>query len=474
MLRKINKLFYITLAALLIIPIFALDIPKASAGVADIGTVNTSDTNLREEPSTASAVLVQMNEGEQVSVLGTEDLGWYKIKYQDTVGYTRADFVDVMITDLSDSAVILEDVNMTKDPDSSSEVIATLTAETQVTITGAYGDLYNIKVNSKSGYVPKKSVHKHRIFTINLKATLNSSGVNFRTEPSTSSEIISVLKKDTEVTAKSIQDKWIKIVCDGKEGFVSGEFITYTVSSNSHITTLSYGMQAQAVKIVQTALKRRGFYYKNADGIYGSGTKSAVAKFQASVNLDADGMAGPQTLLVLLGTEAANNLWDNYRKEMTAQKPKQNGRVWLCDWFGYMEDTVVRYRSFEVIDVRTGIHWNMQRFGGVTALWHADVEPMTKADTEAMTKAWGGELNPTRRPVWIKIDGKYYAAALMGYVHNSGTINNNGMDGQVCMHFRGSKIHSSNNIDEAQQACITEAFARADRLEAYIEAGKVD
>ena len=473
MTRRIRNVLYIILTIALVLSVFTVDIPAASAGIARTGTVNTQGTNLREEPSTASDVIGTMNLGEEVSVIEKLELGWYKIKYQEITGYTRADFIDVMITGLNYSAVILEDVDMLKDIDASSGVVVNLAAETQVTITGMYGSFYIIRVDSKSGYVPKTSVHKHRIISISLSAELNSSGVNFRSEPSTSGEIIAVLSKGTKVTAKSIHDKWIKVSYNGKLGFISGEFITYSLPANSHMTTLSFGMQAQAVKVVQMALKRKGFYYNSADGIYGSGTKKAVAKFQASVNLAADGIAGPQTLLVLLGTDAANSLWNNFRSEMEPIQPKKNGRVWLSDWFGNMEDTVVRYTAYEVIDVRTGIHWKMQRFGGVTALWHADVEPMTKADTEAMTKAWGGELNPTRRPVWIKIDGEYYAAGLMGYVHGSGTINDNGMDGQVCMHFRGSKIHSSGHIDEAQQACITEAFARADKLDAYIKAGKV-
>ena len=191
------------------------------------------------------------------------------------------------------------------------------------------------------------------------------------------------------------------------------------------------------------------------------------------MNLTSDGIAGSQTLLLLLGSSGAASLWYNYRSELPAQEPKKNGRVWLEDWFGYMEKIVKKYTPYEVIDVRTGIHWNMQRFGGVTALWHADVETMTKADTAAMTKAWGGTLDSSRRPVWVKIGSKYYAASLMGFVHNSGTINTNGLGGQVCLHFRGSRIHASGHIDEAQQACILEAFAKAAKLDAYIKAGKI-
>jgi hypothetical protein len=231
---------------------------------------------------------------------------------------------------------------------------------------------------------------------------------------------------------------------------------------------------------VQTALKKKGFFYPAADGIFGNATKAAVEKFQASVSLPVDGVAGPQTLLVLLGSEGAASLWYNYRASMPEQKVRTNGKVRLADWFDTDEangmQSVIKKgedNAFEVIDVRTGIHWTMIRFGDVNCHWHADVCPLTKADTEAMTKAWGGELDPTRRPVWVKLNGKYYAAGLMGYVHNTDPISDNGMDGHVCLHFRGSRIHSSGHIDEAQQACIMEAFAKASKLDSYIARGKV-
>lgn len=473
MYSKTIKFISAVMAAALICSVFVFHIPAANAQADSTGTIN-SPANLREQPSTASNVIAKMEQGAQVSVLGSASGGWYNVTYQDKMGYIRADFVNVLVTGLNDSAVIISDVVMTKDPDASSAAVATLKYETQVIVTGSFGDMYQITAGAQSGYVPKVSVHKHRIVTINLKATVNSSGVNFRKEPSTSGEVIEVMKKDAAVTALSIQDKWIKISYKGKEGFISGDFITYSVPA--HLTTMSVGMRAQAVARVQTALKRKGFFYPAADGVYGSATKKAVAKFQESVSLPADGIAGPQTLLVLLGSEGAASLWNNYRSELPAQKPQKSGKVILEDWFDGMDKLLKKgtENAFEVIDVRTGIHWNMIRFGGVTALWHADVCPLTKADTQAMTKAWGGELDATRRPVWVKVGGKYYAAGLMGFVHNTDPLSDNGMDGQVCLHFRGSKIHSSGHLDEAQQACIMEAFVKAGKLDAYIDAGKVD
>lgn len=63
------------------------------------------------------------------------------------------------------------------------------------------------------------------------------------------------------------------------------------------IPTLSrLGSRGSEVEAVQQALKDRGLYNGSVDGIYGSGTESAVKKFQKQQGLTADGIAGPQTL----------------------------------------------------------------------------------------------------------------------------------------------------------------------------------
>ena len=474
---RIRKSISIVLTAALIFSVFVLYTPAAGASTGSTGTVNTQGTNLREQPTTTSGLLVKMNEGASVSVKGSASHGWYNVSYESYTGYVRADFIDVMVTGLSDPGVIIQKVTMTGQPDATSAVLQTLQPETQVTVTGSYGQMYQIKTGSMSGYVPQSCVHKYSIINLNLHAVINSSNVNLRSIPSTTGDIVVNMKGGVAVTVYSIQDHWVKINYQGKTGYVRGDFVMYTLPAGQYLTDMHPGMRGQAVAALQVALRKKGFFHVAANGVYGNATKAAVKKFQASVYLDADGIAGAQTLLLLFGRDAVK-IWYNYRSEMEPQAPQQLGNVWLVDWFDTdsrkgMQSIMKKGLSFEVIDVRTGIHWNMERFGDVTAHWHADVCPMTKEDTAAMTKAWGGELNSARRPVWVKYDGKFYAASLMGYVHNTDPIGDNGMDGQVCLHFRGSKIHGSGHIDEAQQACVWEAFESAAKLDALIAAGKV-
>lgn len=73
-------------------------------------------------------------------------------------------------------------------------------------------------------------------------------------------------------------------------------FLTPTVTSAE---SLRRGSRGQQVRTVQTKLKRWGYYTGSIDGIFGSGTETAVRKFQRACGLTADGIVGPRTASAL-------------------------------------------------------------------------------------------------------------------------------------------------------------------------------
>lgn len=92
---------------------------------------------------------------------------------------------------------------------------------------------------------------------------------------------------------------------------VSG-YAVYNIVENHNrdsVYALSkYGSTGNEVKSIQKKLRELGFYSGNVDGIYGSQTQSAVKKFQKSVGITADGIAGKNTLLYLgLGGSSSNS-----------------------------------------------------------------------------------------------------------------------------------------------------------------------
>lgn len=59
------------------------------------------------------------------------------------------------------------------------------------------------------------------------------------------------------------------------------------------------GSRGDEVRRIQRKLRDLGFYSGAVDGIYGVNTRSAVKRFQSSVGITADGIAGSKTLLYL-------------------------------------------------------------------------------------------------------------------------------------------------------------------------------
>lgn len=67
------------------------------------------------------------------------------------------------------------------------------------------------------------------------------------------------------------------------------------------VVTVQQGSTGQAVKALQRELNRKHHYGLTEDGVFGSGTLSAVKSFQSNHGLTADGIVGPATWQQLIG-----------------------------------------------------------------------------------------------------------------------------------------------------------------------------
>ena len=71
------------------------------------------------------------------------------------------------------------------------------------------------------------------------------------------------------------------------------------LSAVSAVAYSAYGSRGEEVREIQTRLAALGYYGGTIDGIYGTGTKNAVKRFQQDRNLTVDGIAGDKTLSAL-------------------------------------------------------------------------------------------------------------------------------------------------------------------------------
>jgi peptidoglycan hydrolase-like protein with peptidoglycan-binding domain len=103
--------------------------------------------------------------------------------------------------------------------------------------------------------------------------------------------------------------KAVGITADGKAGNMTLTALYDGLSAANNIDskkahglvvknskTMYYGCRGDNVKSLQKLLKKAGFFKGTADGKYGDLTLSAVKRFQWSVGLSGDGLAGTKTL----------------------------------------------------------------------------------------------------------------------------------------------------------------------------------
>lgn len=158
----------------LIISALTAAVMTATAAAAEIGTgvVDASSLRLRSEPSLNSSTLAYLPDDTVVSVLEKMD-GWYKVSYNGMTGYVSSDYL--MYTPAANNA----DTETAPEDDEAEE----------------------------------------------LEGIITGSGVNFRSEPTTSSAILGSFSKGTVVEVVSSENGWCKVVYNGKTGYVSSDYV---------------------------------------------------------------------------------------------------------------------------------------------------------------------------------------------------------------------------------------------------------
>lgn len=226
-------------------------------------------------------------------------------------------------------------------------------------------------------------------------------------------------------------------------------------------STLKVGSSGTAVTELVTELKNQGYYTGSITSSYTTAVQSAVIAFQRAKGLEVDGIAGPNTQHTLFNTVPVG----------TGGEP--NFIMYPCekiDWYtGGIQTLWAKGKVAVIKDVKTGHTMNVYRWSGG---YHADVEPLTAADTARMCKMYGVSSADQiesknlyqRRPIWVTIGGRTFAASMFGFPHNypeGDTIANNDFRGQFCIHFINSKTHIGNRVDEEHQQAIADAYNAA-------------
>jgi hypothetical protein len=251
---------------------------------------------------------------------------------------------------------------------------------------------------------------------------------------------------------------------------------------NASAALLKKGSKGNEVQSVQLALKDLGYFrYNNATGYYGTITYKAVKEFQKKNGLLADGIVGKQTRNAILKLtakkqNAAVKLSTKTAEKATDQVSAQVTKSGALDWFKEVRYLWKRGVNATITDVNTGKSFQVRRTFGTN---HADVEPLTKADSAMIKDIWGG-WSWERRAVVVQVGDSILAGSMTAMPHagvdsepavkivnnrsdnygrgqNLDAVKENGASGVMDLHFTNSRTHSTNVVQASHQNMVKKA-----------------
>ncbi|MCL2221604.1 MAG: SH3 domain-containing protein [Oscillospiraceae bacterium] len=408
----------------------------------------TAGVNVRERASTDSGVVRTVNVGADIEVVEHNPAGWSRVRVGDAVGYVRSDFLKFSSVSgetipetgseappPADSTVIATmwttgNVNFRSEGSASANIISTLSRGTSVEVLENQSNGWSrVRHGGTVGFVSSNLISESAP-TSGSATTLRTRGsVNLRASASASSSLIRLLARGTSVEVLENQSNgWSRVRHDGREGFIRSDLLTDGEVSGT------------------TTLRTNG---------------SVNFRTEPSANSTRIDLLSPRTSVEVIAQNA--NGWSRVRHNgregfirsdlLSVEGGGGVGSVELLTW-QQVRSLIPMRTDMRVVDVRTGITFNLRAFslGG-----HADVEPPTRADTDAIFRSRNGVWAWSPRPVWVTIGNRTFAAALNGMPHAGSTISGNGMNGHLCLHFAGT-VTRSQSYQRALRAAVQEAF----------------
>ena len=245
------------------------------SGKGKVVNVGNSTLRLRQSPSTSSAILGTLREGETFDIIAKSG-EWYNIKTAGKVGFIHGNYVKVIEEDNtttpntpppSTPSVIKGQVfgvegsnlRVRTAPSLNSSTYGYLLNGTEVEITGESGEWYAINYKGETGYCSKNYIKKigtgspennggssGNTTTPEVPETptkfkgevINANtGLRVRSGASTSSSVLGYIYTGEKVDIIGESGNWYKINYNGKEGYSSKDYIKKVTDSTPNNDT---------------------------------------------------------------------------------------------------------------------------------------------------------------------------------------------------------------------------------------------
>lgn len=159
-------------------------------------------------------------------------------------------------------------LNFRSGPSVFSEVLGRFSVGDKVTCIGANDEWVQVKHDGQTGYLKSEFTSRSMVFREeNETVYIDANSLNMRSEPNTSSEILTTLSRNQKLTRTGIGDGWSRVKSsDGKTGYVVSEYLTTRApvvarSSSSSGSSSSAPVNSSGNKIVDYAYSALGVRY---------------------------------------------------------------------------------------------------------------------------------------------------------------------------------------------------------------------
>lgn len=202
-----------------------------------------SSLNLRKSPSTTASILTKLTRGTKVTVY-TESNGWAKIKADGKEGYVSTKYLssskpstqttqtDVKTTKKYVNVAVGSALNMRNKPSSSGSIIIKIARGIEVKVYSESNGWAKINAYGQDGYVSTQYLSSTKPTTSSKDVDLVKKYVNIKTHlnmrssGSTNASILTKIPRATLVYVVSESKGWSKILYNGKEGYVSSQYLS--------------------------------------------------------------------------------------------------------------------------------------------------------------------------------------------------------------------------------------------------------
>ncbi|MFD3448771.1 SH3 domain-containing protein [Microbacteriaceae bacterium 4G12] len=243
--------------------------------------VNATSLNVRSTPAVTGKIIGKLKQGQTITIIEKTN-GWAKIQYNGVTGYVSLEFLKTtaekptptapVSTKQETGIVNATSLNVRNSPATSGKIIGSLTKNQSVLILEKSNGWAKIQFNGKEAYVsldfvqtqakpatPSNPPVQVPSSTQTETASVNATALNVRSTPSTSGSLVGKLKQGDRVNIIGKANGWAKIQFNGKEAYVSLDFLqpqTKPATPNNPPVPVT-PTQAETASVNATALNVR-------------------------------------------------------------------------------------------------------------------------------------------------------------------------------------------------------------------------